>query len=313
MTEQETDNKTISANKSFEFTFLSLWIIFFVVLFVATLVISPNLFFDLSSIIAILIKMIFIGILSLVFPYLSKFIKQKELEQNSEISKGNWFKVNYAQHLLNLSVYLTVLSTICISEALLIARLWEILFTLIVFVAVTKAVDKYRIKTEKNILDSNIDTRHNLIWNLIPGLILSIVFQNLFTNVLNQPKLVFLIVFIVILGRMFVEVSSIILGRKKYIFPAWNFKQSNIRTFSGSLLFFIITFITVLIFCSDFGSFVQFIITLIVLPIVMTLSEAMLSITKKVPFLLMIGYCTLFLIGIATRSISYAFTSTLLY
>jgi dolichol kinase len=141
------------------------------------------------------------------------------------------------------------------------------------------------------------DRPHTLLWLstqiavayliLIPAII---IFSKSGYN-----SLIFIPILINGIGDGLAEPVGIRFGRLKYKTYALFSKRKYIRTIEGSACVFITSIIVILLFHASFN-YPEFICALIVIPIVMTLSEAFAPHTWDTPFLFFTGYLTLYII-----------------
>jgi len=141
------------------------------------------------------------------------------------------------------------------------------------------------------------DRPYTVIWlttqTVATYLVIAIIFY--FYQRLNIIPLIYIIVFSVTIGDGLAEPIGIRFGRHSFSTIAIFSKRSYTRSLEGSLCVFIVSAVSIVFFSNLFTS-QQFIIALLLFPLIMTVTEAKSPHTWDSPFLFLSGGTTLFFI-----------------
>lgn len=295
--------------KTFDFEFLIGWILAFCILLGVTIYLRPSLLSNYHFFSFLFIKIIVMMLMSLVGGILCRHFCKVDEKGYIITNKDSWFKVNYTRKLQHFAAYLIPLISISaipktrLHPAGIIPHIWESLFVLLAFLLLIKPIrEASRIfMLQFNSLDRPEDRPNTLKWivlgNILPGLILASTFKQLFEQI-NEPNLVFIIIFIIGIGDGLAEPVGIYWGKKKYLAPSWGLKKRYIRSYAGSACVYISSLIFVAMFFSDFNHIHQFFTALIVIPIIMTFTEAAAPHSMDTPLMMIIGFSLLYMIAI---------------
>ncbi len=294
--------------KTFDLPFLVGWSVAFIILFIITLHLQPELFSNFRFFVFCLIKLLIMLILSLVGGLLCRHYCEIDEKGYIITNRNSWFKVNYTRKLQHFAAYLVPLISgtskpgTPLHPSSIIPHLWESLLVLLIFLLLIKPIrERSRFfMLQFNSLDRPEDRPNTLKWivlgNILPGLILGTIFKQLFEYI-NEPNLVFIIVLIIGIGDGLAEPVGIYLGRKKYLAPSWGLQQRYTRSYAGSACVYICALIFVAIFYADFNSVGRFITAMIVIPPLMTVVEATAPHSMDTPLMMIIGFSVLFAIA----------------
>ncbi len=146
-------------------------------------------------------------------------------------------------------------------------------------------------------IDRPEDRPYTLLWFVTQYIVGAIVLVPMFLvfNAMNIKELVFIPIIINGIGDGLAEPVGVWLGKHPYKTRAIFVKREYIRTLEGSLTVFICSIATILFFKSHFDQ-VQFIIALIILPVIVTLTEAKSPHTWDSPLIFLVCGVSLFLI-----------------
>jgi dolichol kinase len=141
------------------------------------------------------------------------------------------------------------------------------------------------------------DRPHTLLWlsTQIAAGYLILVPAVLFFEYIGIAGLVLIPILITGIGDGLAEPVGIRFGKHKYKTHALFSKTKYERSIEGSMCVFITSIVTIMIFQSSFTT-AEFIIALLTVPVIMTLTEAWSPHTWDTPFLFFIGYFSLYLI-----------------
>lgn len=288
--------------KGFDIQFLAGWVVAFIVLLGFTIKLEPELFVDYSFFAFCAFKLVVISAIAYFGGLMCRHYCTTNDKGYIDSSCNTWFKVNYTRKLQHFAAYLVPLINPFSHHKGIIPHLWETLFVMLMFLLMIQPI-RERIKffmVQFNSMDRTEDRPNTLKWiilgNLLPGLVLSVVFQQIFEDVLHEPMLVLIVVLIIGIGDGLAEPIGTMFGKKKYVVPSWNFKHRYIRSYVGSACVFVVSLISVALFRQEFNSSLQFYAALLAVPPVMTLSEAFAPHSMDTPFLMVIGYVSLYII-----------------
>jgi dolichol kinase len=141
------------------------------------------------------------------------------------------------------------------------------------------------------------DRPHTLLWlstQIAAGYLIIIPAILLFESN-GIASLILIPILITGIGDGLAELVGIRFGKHKYKTHALFSKTKYERSIEGSMCVLITSIITIIVFHSSFTA-AEFIIALITVPIVMTLTEAWSPHTWDTPFLFLIGYLNLYLV-----------------
>jgi len=142
------------------------------------------------------------------------------------------------------------------------------------------------------------DRPHTLRWLLtqtIVGYLVMIPMGVIFFT-MGLEYLIFIPVLINGLGDGLAEPIGIRFGRHSYNVRALFTEKKYVRTVEGSLCVYLASFLIILLFGPVFPTQLQLIVALLVVPIVMTVAEAVSPHTWDTPLLFLVGYVSLLLI-----------------
>jgi len=291
--------------QTFDLAFLMGWIIAFVIMLAVTARIQPELFTAYPFWAFCLFKIIVMMLMSWAGGLLCRHFCPVDEKGYIITSKNSWFKVNYTRKLQHFAAYLVPLISVGampgnkFHQAGILPHLWESLFVLLAFLLLIKPV-RERLKffmLQFNALDRPEDRPNTLKWiilgNILPGLVLGSWFKQLFEAV-NEPNLVFIIIFIIGIGDGLAEPVGIYWGKKKYLAPSWGSATRYVRSYAGSACVYLCSLFFIALYYADFNHPHQFISTLLILPVVMTLVEATAPHSMDTPAMMIFGFAALY-------------------
>jgi dolichol kinase len=240
-----------------------------------------------------LIKYISIGIFQIFAGYL--------------VDKHN-LKVNYSRKIVHLCYFLFPL----ILDKFLLKfeqDKYTSLWTLWTVLSLCLLSGEFFIKRSKILkllytaIDRPEDRPYTRLWfisQLFVSIIIIIIYSYIFANVLpndehNRSNWIFIIVLIVAIGDGMAEPIGIRFGKHKYTTTALCTNKKYERSIEGSLWVAFISIVSISIYYNDF-TLNEYITTVIILPIIMTVIEAISPHTWDNPILFFTGYSTLVII-----------------
>ena len=146
-------------------------------------------------------------------------------------------------------------------------------------------------------IDRPEDRPYTLIWittQTAANFIVAIPIA-MYLNMINMPELIFIIILVNGIGDGLAEPVGVRFGKHKYQTYALLTKRKYERSIEGSACVFMTSIVVIILFSTAFSS-IQFIIALMIFPIIMTLVEAKAPHTWDNPFLFAVGSILLFLI-----------------
>ena len=288
--------------KTFDLTFLIIWILLFIILLTWTLVFDPNLFSEKNFFIHSFIKLLTMMVLSLCGGILCRHYCNIDEKGYIVSSKNSWFKVNYTRKIQHFAAYLVPLLSPPTKPFGIVPHLWESLFVLFMFLILIKPVREASkfFMLQFNSLDRIEDRPNTLKWiilgNMLPGLLIITIFKQIFETYLNLPLLASVVVLTVAIGDGLAEPVGTYLGKKKYIVPSWNLKNRYVRSYAGSFCVYFFALLFIIIYKDLFANPQEFWTSIILFPPIMTISEALAPHSMDTPIMMLIGFTLLFLI-----------------
>jgi len=217
-------------------------------------------------------------------------------------SKHNVFKVNYTRKFQHFAAYMVPLVITYKSTVTgPIVDAWGDWFTLLAFTLLIKPVRENCkfFMLQFNSLDRPEDRPNTLLWiiggNILPGLFMIIFWRWLLAST-NQESLAFIFVFITGIGDGLAEPVGIWTGKHKYWCSAIGGDRKYRRSLEGSACVFISSLVFTTCWYSSFTTPVEYWITMIILPPLMTFAEAKSPHTMDTPFLMGLGGLTIWLV-----------------
>jgi len=291
--------------KTFDLTFLLGWLAALVMLLIATLSFQPGLLTDGTFFLFGLTKLVIMMIMSFLGGLVCRHFCHLDDKGYVVTTKDSAFKINYTRKLQHFAAYLVPLISGSaavgsnIHPAGPLPHLWESLMVLLSFLLLIKPI-RERVPLfmiQFNALDRPEDRPNTLKWivlgNILPGLILCVIFKQMFEQI-QEPNLVFIIIFIVGIGDGLAEPVGIYLGKKKYLAPSWGLGRRYVRSYAGSACVYICGLLFTAMFFTDFNSIAQFVVAIVVLPVVMTIAEATAPHSMDTPLMMIIGFSLLY-------------------
>lgn len=217
-------------------------------------------------------------------------------------SKHNIFKVNYTRKFQHFAAYIVPL---CVSYKSTVTGpiidAWGDWVTLVAFALLIKPI-RERVPffmLQFNSLDRPEDRPNTLLWiiggNILPGLFM-IIFWRWLLGSTGQESLAFIFVFITGIGDGLAEPVGIWTGKHKYWCSAIGGARKYRRSLEGSACVFISALVFTTCWYSSFTTALEYWLTMIVLPPLMTYAEAKSPHTMDTPFLMGLGGLTLWLV-----------------
>ena len=286
--------------KTFDLTFLIIWIVLFALLLSWTLIFDPSLFDEKVFFIRAGVKLFVMMILALGGGMLCRHYCNTDEKGYITTSKNKWFKVNYTRKIQHFSAYLVPLLSPPTAPLGILPHLWESLFVLFMFLVLIKPIREFStfFMLQFNSLDRVEDRPNTLKWiilgNMLPGLLIITVFKQIFETYLALPLLASVVVLTVAIGDGFAEPVGTYLGKKKYVVPSWNLKNRYVRSYVGSACVYIAAVLFLVVFREQFANAQEFWTAMILFPPVMTLSEAFAPHSMDTPIMMLIGFSLLF-------------------
>ena len=288
--------------KTFDLTFLILWIVLFVLLLSWTLIFDSNLFDAKAFFLRTVIKLFIMMILALGGGMLCRHYCNTDEKGYITTSKNNWFKVNYTRKIQHFAAYLVPLLSPPTAPLGILPHLWESLFVLFMFLVLIKPVREFStfFMLQFNSLDRVEDRPNTLKWiilgNMLPGLLIITIFKQVFETYLELPMLASVVVLTVAIGDGLAEPVGTYLGKKKYIVPSWNLKNRYVRSYAGSACVYVAALLFLILYREQFANLHEFLTAMILFPPTMTLSEAFAPHSMDTPIMMLIGFTLLFVI-----------------
>lgn len=216
--------------------------------------------------------------------------------------KHNVFKVNYTRKFQHFAAYIVPLCVKYKSSVTgPIIDAWGDWVTLLAFTALIKPVRENSkfFMLQFNSLDRPEDRPNTLLWiiggNILPGLFM-IIFWRWLLAFTNQENLAFIFIFITGIGDGLAEPVGIWTGKHKYWTASIGGTRKYRRSLEGSACVFISGLVFTTCFYSSFTTALEYWLTMIVLPPLMTLAEAKSPHTMDTPFLMGLGGLVLWLV-----------------
>lgn len=286
--------------KTFDLSFLILWLFLFFVLLVCTLLFNQSLFTEKSFFLRSAIKLSIMMFLSLFGGMLCRYFCNVDEKGYIVSSKNKWFKVNYTRKIQHFAAYLVPLLSPPTDPLGILPHLWESLFVLFMFLILIKPVREFSkfFMLQFNSLDRIEDRPNTLKWivlgNMLPGLLIITIFKQIFETFLQLPALASVVVFTVAIGDGLAEPVGTYLGKKKYVVPSWNLKHRYVRSYAGSACVYLCAILFLVLYKGQFANPQQFWYSLLLFPPIMTLSEAFAPHSMDTPIMMLIGFSLLF-------------------
>ena len=276
--------------KTFDLSFLILWLFLFFVLLVCTLLFNQSLFAEKSFFLRSAIKLSIMMFLSLFGGMLCRYFCNVDEKGYIVSSKNKWFKVNYTRKIQHFAAYLVPLLSPPTDPLGILPHLWESLFVLFMFLILIKPVREFStfFMLQFNSLDRIEDRPNTLKWivlgNMLPGLL--IITRKIVKRILLTTD----VTFYNINNKMVEE----LLGKKKYVVPSWNLKHRYVRSYAGSACVYLCAILFLVLYKGQFANPQQFWYSLLLFPPIMTLSEAFAPHSMDTPIMMLIGFSLLF-------------------
>lgn len=286
--------------KTFDLTFLILWLVLFAVLLGWTIIFDPDLFNARAFFAKSGIKLSIMMVLALLGGMLCRYYCHTDEKGYITTSKNGWFKVNYTRKIQHFAAYLVPLLSPPTEPLGILPHLWESLFVLLMFLVLIKPIREFStfFMLQFNSLDRVEDRPNTLKWivlgNMLPGLLLITIFKQVFETYLNLPLLASVVVFTVAIGDGLAEPVGTYLGKKKYVVPSWNLKNRYVRSYAGSACVYLFALLFLILYRDQFNNPQEFWLAVILFPPVMTLSEAFAPHSMDTPIMMLIGFSLLF-------------------
>ncbi len=286
--------------KTFDLTFLILWLILFALLLCWTIFFDRDLFCEKVFFFRAGIKLFIMMILALLGGMLCRHYCNIDEKGYITTPKNSWFKVNYTRKIQHFAAYLVPLLSPPTAPLGILPHIWESLFVLLMFLVLIKPIREFStfFMLQFNSLDRVEDRPNTLKWivlgNMLPGLLIITIFKQLFETCLNLPLLASIVVLTVAIGDGLAEPVGTYLGKKKYVVPSWNLKHRYVRSYAGSACVYIAAVVFLLLFKEQFANLKEFWSAMILFPPVMTLSEAFAPHSMDTPIMMLIGFSLLF-------------------
>lgn len=288
--------------KTFDLTFLILWLFLFVILLGWTIFFDPNLFQARDFFMKSGVKLFVMMVLALLGGMLCRHYCHVDDKGYITTSKNGWFKVNYTRKIQHFAAYLVPLLSPPTEPLGILPHLWESLFVLLMFLVLIKPIREAStfFMLQFNSLDRVEDRPNTLKWivlgNMLPGLLLITIFKQVFETYLNLPLLASVVVFTVAIGDGFAEPVGTYLGKKKYVVPSWNLKNRYVRSYAGSACVYLFALLFLILYRGEFENPQEFWTAVILFPPVMTLAEAFAPHSMDTPIMMLVGFSLLFAI-----------------
>jgi len=219
-------------------------------------------------------------------------------------SKHSVFKVNYTRKFQHFAAYMVPLVITYKTDAASgpIIDAWGDWFTMLAFWLLIKPVRESSsfFMLQFNSLDRPEDRPNTLKWiiagNILPGLFMIIFWRWLLAES-DQEDLAFIFVFITGIGDGLAEPVGIWTGTHKYWTAAIGSNKKYRRSLEGSSCLFIGSLLFTTMFYSAFDNEIQYWVTMVVLPPLMTYAEAVSPHTMDTPFLMGLGGLVLYMVS----------------
>ena len=286
--------------KTFDLTFLIIWIVLFAFLLTWTFIFDPELFNAVEFFQKTLLKLFIMMILALLGGILCRHYCHTDEKGYIITSKNKWFKVNYTRKIQHFAAYLVPLLSPPTEPLGILPHLWESLFVLFMFLVLIKPVREFStfFMLQFNSLDRVEDRPNTLKWiilgNMLPGLLIITIFKQIFETYMGLPSLAAVVVLTVAIGDGLAEPVGTYLGKKKYVVPSWNMKHRYVRSYAGSACVYLAAVIFLVLYREQFANPLEFWSAMILFPPVMTLSEAFAPHSMDTPIMMLIGFSLLF-------------------
>ncbi len=218
---------------------------------------------------------------------------------NGLLVKFKGFKVNYTRKMNHFMYFFIPLLLPQVFEyqetpdKFIISALMAI-FTLVIYIKPIRGRVP-AISTMFLSFDRPEDRPYTLIWlisQIIVGYIVVIPMVVLYYNY-NLLHLLMIPVFINGMGDGLAEPVGVRFGNHKYRVHALFTRRKYVRSLEGSACVFLTSLVTLIVYYEFFSTW-QFVTALLVLPFLMTLTEALSPHTWDQPFLFLVGYLVLF-------------------
>ncbi len=216
------------------------------------------------------------------------------------VSRYN-IRVNYTRKINHLSLFFTdpflymIFQVDPVPGAELSAAIGSMLF-MVIYIAPIRSRVPF-IKMMFTSFDRPEDRPYTLLWmvtQLAAGYIV-LVPLSMYLNSIGYYSLISIPIFINGLGDGLAEPVGIRFGKHKYQTRALFSDKKFTRSYEGSAMVFLASIVILMMFQSFFSP-IQFVVALIVIPILMTLAEAFSPHTWDAPFLFLTGGCSLVMI-----------------
>lgn len=229
-------------------------------------------------------------------------------------------KVNYTRKFVHMCYFLFPLildKYILGFEQDVYTAIWTVWVVLLLLLFMADFfVKRYEIfKILYSAIDRPEDRPNTTLWfvsQLIVSIIIIALYSYIFSAVLesdesdehghNRSNWIFIVVFIIALGDGLAEPVGVKFGKHKYTTGALCSKEKYTRSFEGSMCVYAMSLISIASYHDDFSRY-EFIIAMIILPIIMTIVEAVSPHTWDNPILFLVGYTTLLIIYLCVNEV----------
>jgi dolichol kinase len=280
--------------KTFDFIFLVGMAVFTLVMIFLTAWFKPSLWSNTAFWISLLPKIIAMISVSCIGGVICRFFCVVDEKGYVITERHSKFKVNYTRKFQLMAAYLIPFivkpdaSCDC-NGSLELA--WGDYVTMLCFLMLIKPIRERStfFMLQFNSLDRPEDRPHTLKWivagNVFPGLLILLYFKWLFART-TQSDLVFIPIFVTIIGDGLAEPVGTAFGRHKYSVRSCMSNRKYTRSFEGSACVFLAGMIFPALQYFDFADPNQLWITMVVLPFVAAYAEATAPHTMDAPILM---------------------------